>query len=133
MDRLPYKAYSDLDGKVIDDHLRGKLVAGNMLFVPKAGISQGALNQLKRLAAFKNPEFYKNQAMRMSTYGKPRIICCAEDTVEHLCLPRGCEQDLRTVFSGQGMDVNCLDQTNRGKKKKQLLRRPINLRESFFI
>ncbi len=93
-----------------------EIVKSNMLFVPKAGISQRALNQLKRLAAFKNPEFYKNQAMRMPTYGKPRIICCAEDTAEYLCLPRGCEQDLRTIFSGQGMNVNCLDKTNRGKR-----------------
>ena len=92
-----------------------EIVKANMLFVPKAGISQRALNHLKRLAAFKNPEFYKNQAMRMPTYGKPRIICCAEETAEYLCLPRGCEQDLREVFAEQGMDVNCLDKTNRGK------------------
>jgi len=31
----------------------------NMLFIEKAGMSQKALNTLKRLAAFKNPEFYK--------------------------------------------------------------------------
>lgn len=93
-----------------------EIVKSNLLFVPKAGISQRALNQLKRLAAFKNPEFYKNQAMRMPTYDKPRIICCAEDTVEYLCLPRGCEQDLRAVFDEQGMDVICLDKTNHGKR-----------------
>ena len=75
-----------------------EIVKANMLFVPKAGISQRALNQLKRLAAFKNPEFYKNQAMRMPTYNKSRIICCADDTADYLCLPRGCEQDLRSVF-----------------------------------
>ena len=92
-----------------------EIVKSNMLFVPKSGISQRALNQLKRLAAFKNPEFYKNQAMRMPTHGKPRVICCAEDTAEYLCLPRGCEEDLRAVFLSQGMDVNCLDKTNRGK------------------
>ena len=93
-----------------------EIVKSNMLFVPKASISQRALNQLKRLAAFKNPEFYKNQAMRLPTYGKSRIICCAEDTSEYLCLPRGCEQDLRAVFAGQEMVVNCLDKTNRGKR-----------------
>lgn len=93
-----------------------EIVKANMLFVPKAGISQRALNQLKRLAAFKNPEFYRNQAMRMPTYGKSRIICCADDTADYLCLPRGCEQDLRAVFAEQGMDVNCLDKTNCGKR-----------------
>ncbi len=92
------------------------IVKANMLFVPKAGISQRALNQLKRLAAFKNPEFYKNQAMRLPTYNKPRIVCCADDTADYLCLPRGCEQDLRSVFDELGMDVNCLDKTNHGKR-----------------
>ncbi len=42
------------------------------LFIPKACISQKALNHLKRLAAFKNPEFYKARPMRMPTFEKPR-------------------------------------------------------------
>ena len=92
-----------------------EIVKANMLFVLKTGISQRALNQLKRLAAFKNPEFYKHQAMHMSTYGKDRIICCADDTAEYLCLPRGCEEDLRSVLAEQGIDVNWVDKTNHGK------------------
>jgi len=92
-----------------------EIVKANMLFVLKSGISQRALNHLKRLAAFKNPEFYKAQAMRMPTYDKPRIICCAEDTAEYLCLPRGCEEDLRSVLAEQEMNVNWVDKTNRGK------------------
>jgi superfamily II DNA or RNA helicase len=91
------------------------IVKANMLFVLKTGISQRALNHLKRLAAFKNPEFYKAQAMRMSTYGKPRIICCAEETAEYLCLPRGCEDDLRSALAEQGMAVDWVDKTNRGR------------------
>lgn len=92
-----------------------EIVKANMLFVRKSGISQRALNRLKRLAAFKNPEFYKAQVMRMPTYDKPRIICCADDTAEYLCLPRGCEEDLRSVFAEQGIDVNWEDKTNRGR------------------
>jgi len=46
------------------------------------------------MAAFPNPEFYRAQAMRLSTYGKPRIICCAEDFPEHVALPRGCVGEL---------------------------------------
>jgi superfamily II DNA or RNA helicase len=93
-----------------------EVVKANMLFVPKIGISQKALNHLKRLAAFKNPEFYKNQAMRMPTYDIPRIICCADDTAEYLCLPRGCEDDLRSVFAEYGIGVNWVDKTNPGNK-----------------
>ena len=91
------------------------IVRANMLFVPKTGISQRALNQVKRLAAFKNPEFYKAQAMRMSTYGKNRVICCAEETGEYICLPRGSETDLNVFLAKQGIDAHYLDKTNSGR------------------
>jgi hypothetical protein len=54
-----------------------QLVKANMLYIKKSGLSHRALNAMKRLAAFKNPEFYRAQAMRLSTYGKPRIISCS--------------------------------------------------------
>jgi hypothetical protein len=54
-----------------------EIVRANMLFIPKAGISQKAMNRLKRLASFKNPMFYKQQAMRLPTYGHPtRHLLC---------------------------------------------------------
>ncbi|KAB3527442.1 hypothetical protein [Alkaliphilus serpentinus] len=76
-----------------------------MIFVPKAGISQRALNYFKRLAAFKNPEFYKAQAMRLSVKKLPRIISCSDETAEYLCLPRGCEADLKDVFKELNIDA----------------------------
>ena len=75
------------------------IVKANMIYIPKAELSNKALNTLKRLAAFQNPEFYKAQAMRMSTYNKPRIISCADETVEYLCLPRGCEKDVNNLLN----------------------------------
>jgi superfamily II DNA or RNA helicase len=92
-----------------------QVVKADMLYISKSGISQRALNTLKRLAAFKNPEFYRAQAMRMSTYGKPRIICCAEDTPEFLCLPRGCKADLETLLREAGVEVEWSDKTNSGR------------------
>ncbi len=92
-----------------------KIVKANMLFVLKTGISQRALNHLKRLAAFKNPEFYKAQAMHMPTFDKPRIISCADETAEYLCLPRGCESDLKTIFTDLNIKLDFIDETNCGK------------------
>jgi len=92
------------------------IVKANMLFIPKAAISQRALNRLKRLACFKNPVFYKRQAMRLSTYGQPRVISCADETMDYLCLPRGCEIDLCTELEQLGISVSIIDKTNGGKK-----------------
>ena len=39
-------------------------------------------------AAFRNPDFYKTQAMRLPIYIKPRIIDCSDETEQYICLPR---------------------------------------------
>ncbi len=91
------------------------IVKANILFIPKAGISQRALNRLKRLASFKNPMFYRQQAMRLPTYGHPRVISCADETQDYLCLPRGCELDLSHELEGLKVDIRIIDKTYRGK------------------
>ncbi len=93
-----------------------EIVKANMLFIPKSDISQRALNRLKRLASFKNPMFYRQQAMRLSTYGQSPIISCAEETKEYLCLPRGCEMDLTAELEQYGAEVYLIDKTHCGKR-----------------
>jgi superfamily II DNA or RNA helicase len=95
-----------------------KIVKANKIYIEKTGISQKALNVLKRLAAFKNPEFYKAQAMRMPTYNKPRIISCADETSDYICLPRGCESDVRKVLAEAGVEATWSDNTNSGRHIK---------------
>ncbi len=91
------------------------IVKSDMVYIPKNGFSQKALNTLKRLAAFKNPDFYKAQAMRMPTYNKPRIISCSEDIERYLCLPRGCEEEINNLLSKCKIDVTWIDETNNGR------------------
>ena len=71
-----------------------ELVLGNEIYFAKDALGPGLRNRLLRLAAFQNPEFYKVQAMRLSTYDKPRIIACAEEHPHHIGLPRGCLDDV---------------------------------------
>ena len=91
------------------------ITKANMMYLPKKNISQRALNHINRFAAFKNPEFYKAQAMRLPTYNKPRIISCSDETAEYLCLPRGCENDLKQVLNEYKVKTNIIDETNTGR------------------
>ena len=93
-----------------------RLVKANMLYIEKEGISQRGLNALKRLAAFRNPEFYKAQAMRLPTYDKPRIISCSDETPEYLCLPRGCEADVVGLLDEAGVRAAWSDHTCPGRR-----------------
>ena len=73
-------------------------VLSQRLYVEKAGLPSALINQIKRLAAFQNPEFYKKQNLRLPTALTPRVIACAEDHDKYIGLPRGCLDDLRTLL-----------------------------------
>ena len=92
-----------------------ELVRSNMMYIPREGLSANAQNQIKRLAAFKNPDFYKSQAMRLPIYDKPRIICTADITDSYIGLPRGCEPALYDMFGDKVNDINTIDKTNQGE------------------
>ncbi len=86
------------------------LVYGNQIYVPKEDLTPSLRNRLINLAAFQNPEFYRAQAMRLSTFGKPRIISCCEDYPNHLGLPRGCLDELLDLFRSLHVKVELIDQ-----------------------
>jgi len=83
---------------------------------PKKDISQRALNRIKRLAAFTNPQFYKTQKMRMSTYGIPRIIYSLYETAEYMGIPRGCRLSLIQLLKSSNVNYQFEDKRNKGKK-----------------
>lgn len=91
------------------------ITKSNMLYIPLNQLSSKVLNHLKRIASFRNPEFYKRQAMRYSTYSTPRIISCADVTEEYLALPRGCEDAVTTLLQEKGVAYRYNDKTNQGK------------------
>ena len=84
------------------------------LFVDKDGLPSSALNTLKRIAAFQNPEFYKKQSMRLSTALTPRVIACAEDFPAHVAIPRGCVDEATSLFRSLGSTLDIDDQRQDG-------------------
>jgi superfamily II DNA or RNA helicase len=91
------------------------IVLGNQVYVPKEELPLPLVNRLIRLAVFQNPEFYKAQAMRLSTFGKPRIISCAENYPHHIALPRGCLEEVVDLFQSIGVKVEVRDEREGGQ------------------
>ena len=91
------------------------ITRANMLFLPKEGLSSAAFNKIKRLAALKNPDFYRAQAMRMPIFEKPRIISTAEITESYLAIPRGCEEALTGLLEELHIPYQIDDKTNAGE------------------
>ena len=91
-----------------------EVVLSNQIYIPKQDLNPGLRNRLLRLAAFQNPEFYKAQAMRLSTYNKPRVVACAEDLPHHIGLPRGCGDDVRKMLTELGVRMVIRDERHDG-------------------
>ncbi len=87
-----------------------RVVRGNLVFVETEGLPSAMLNRLHRLAAFQNPEFYRAQAMRLSTFDKPRVIRCAEEFPKHIALPRGCLGEVTALLESHEVALDLDDQ-----------------------
>src|SRR6476619_5054664 len=93
-----------------------QIVRANLVYVESKDLPPAMLNRLLRLAAFQNPEFYKAQRMRLSTFGKPRVIACGDDMVQHIALPRGCMTDLETLLQSHSIKPEIRDERYAGTR-----------------
>jgi superfamily II DNA or RNA helicase len=91
------------------------IVVADQLYIDRTNLPPAMTARLIRLAAFQNPEFYRAQSMRFPTFGKPRIISCAELHPRHLGLPRGCLDEAVELICGEGAEVELDDQRAIGK------------------
>ena len=84
---------SSLDRRLTESPIVGPLlcsaeiVLADGVYVDRTELPPPMVARLTRLAAFQNPEFFRAQAMRFSTHGKPRVISCAELHPRHVALP----------------------------------------------
>ena len=89
-------------------------VLAQRLYIEKTGLPAPLLNQLKRLAAFQNPEFYKKQRMRLSTATTPRVITYADEHAQHISLPRGCANAATQLFGEHRIALKIEDERQLG-------------------
>lgn len=92
-----------------------KLVISNLIYIDKQGFSQAALNALKRLAAFPNPEFRAKQVMRLPVYGIPRVLDCGYEDDDYIGIPRGCKGALTELFEQYGVPAVLDDRRCNGR------------------
>ena len=95
-----------------------EITLANGIYIPKHGLSQRALNRIKRLAAFINPEFFKKQAMRFSTWDTPRIISCHQEHEQYLQIPRGCQDALEQLLKDASATWKIVDERQSGQPIK---------------
>ncbi len=87
----------------------------NGIYINKEEIPPFLYAKIMNLATFNNPEYYKAQKKRMSTYGISRLISCYDENENHIIFPRGCFESLQKLASEQAIKINMKDNTYEGK------------------
>lgn len=112
----PWKASRAAKWPIIYEALpqRVGVVISNQIFVDSTGLPAILRNRILRLASFSNPEFYQAQAMRLSTWGKPRILYCYELFPKHIAIPIGCHDGLNELFDHYKISLSLKEERNCG-------------------
>jgi hypothetical protein len=78
-------------------------------------IAAGASKPAPSTVRVSEPRVLQAQALRLSTYGKPRVIACAEEFPEHIGLPRGCLEELCEALADLRVRVDLRDERYGGQ------------------
>ena len=102
------------DETVYPNHIN--ILFTNMINIKKEGLNLSCLNKFKRLATFANPEYFKNQRLRLSNYKTPMVIDCSKEDDEYLKIPRGTYERLKSLCLKNNVEINLIDKRKKGKK-----------------
>ncbi|PRA04373.1 helicase [Arthrobacter sp. MYb229] len=114
----PRRPRASLRGLVKNQPIR--VLREAQLHIPLPVLPSAVITELKHLACQANPEFYRRQAQRMSTYGFPRLIQCFSHTEEELLLPRGVTDEAIKILRTAGFTVK----VNYPRKPRTKLEQP---------
>lgn len=85
------------------------------IYINTGNIKPRLQNQIRRLAAFKNPVFYKNLAMGLATFDTPRIIYLGGDEDGYIHIPQGLIEPLKERLDGAGIAYSIEDKRSQNR------------------
>lgn len=99
------------------EDVAGKLhiIRSNLLYIETRNLKPRIQNQIRRMAAFSNPTFFKNNAIGLSNYDNPRYIYLGEDDNGYICIPRGLYDELIDSCEESNIEYIVEDKRCRGK------------------
>lgn len=86
----------------------------DMLYITEKTLSPAAQMEVRRLATFANPEFFRAQSMHQSVFGKPRYIDLSELRDGCVAIPRGCKAQLERLLQEAGASAHYSDKRMSG-------------------
>lgn len=92
-----------------------RIILSDLTYIDTIQLQPRIQNQIRRLAAFGNPVFYKNQAMGLSNFSNSRYIYLGEDDSGYIGIPRGLTESLIEKCNNAGISYQFQDERQQGK------------------
>ena len=87
------------------------------IYVDNTNLNAAMQNRIRRMAAFSNPVFYKNQAIGTSNYDTARWIYLGKDHLSgYIQIPRGLQDELWENIKQADIDYEMEDERQQGRK-----------------
>lgn len=86
------------------------------LYIPKANLMPRLQNQLRQLAAFRNPRHLKNSWLNLSNHKEPMWMYYGIDHKNYIVLPRGILDTIEKLAREAGIEVKKRDERGMGKR-----------------
>ena len=108
----PWEKTKHFQKEDVDGIMRITLSDG--IYVDAVNLRPRIQNQIRRMAAFSNPVFYKNQAMGLSNFENYRYIYLGSDEGGFIKVPRGILENLIKECEKAGIEYEIEDKRSKG-------------------
>ncbi len=85
------------------------------IYIDTSNLKPRIQNRIRDMAAFKNPVFYKNQAMGLSNFSKSRHIYLRSDEGRYIKMPGGLRDSIVSECKDAGIDYRVNDNRTAGR------------------
>ena len=100
---------AEVDGKL-------NLTLSNGIYIDNFNLAPSIQNKIRRLAAFRNPKYYKNKAIGTSNYDTASWIYLGKDHPSgYIEIPRGLQGNLMESITESGIPYEIVDERQPGK------------------
>lgn len=114
---------SDVVGKV-------HMVLGDGIYVDTLNLMPRLQNQIRSMAAFDNPEFYKNKRLGYSNYSNFSAVYMGRDVEGYICLPRGLRESLIDRCVQASIEYELEDAREKGRPLRVSFKGDLRMQQS---
>lgn len=90
------------------------ITMSNGVYLNAENLKSRMQNQIRRMAAFSNPVFYKNQAMELSNFENYKYIYFGSDEGAFIKVPRGILENITEECGKAGIEYEIEDNRSKG-------------------